>query len=127
MAKHVSTTGPRATASAKTAPSKPRATGTGVSALKATMLASVAALGARTVTHGTVFRGLDLIDIALSDVAATAAVLDEIIANMDDGDAKHDAIDTTFRHLLRDLTTLQNANKEARTLILRAPKVGCAA
>ncbi len=99
--------------------SKPRATGTGAEALKATMLASVAALDARPVTHGTVFRGLDMIDTALSDLAATAAVLDEIVANMSDGDAKHEAIDNLFRHLQADLATLQRANVEARAAIRR--------
>jgi hypothetical protein len=49
----------------------------------------------------------------------SAAVLDEIIANLSDGDAKHEAIDTLFRHLQADLATLQRANVEARASILR--------
>jgi hypothetical protein len=112
---------------------KPHATGAGVEALKATMLASVAALDARTVSRGTAFRGLDRIDIALSDVMATAAVLDEIIVNMTvnmtegKDHEKVEAIDTLFRHLQSDLTALQNANKEARVLILGAPRIGGAA
>jgi hypothetical protein len=66
-----------------------------------------------------VFNGLDLIDQAIGDVTATSAVLDEIIANMSDGDAKHEAIDNLFRHLQTDLATLQRANAEARASILR--------
>ena len=99
---------------------QPRAIGAGVAALQATLQASLAALDNRTVTHAAAFQALDLIDQALSDVAATAAVLDEITANMgDDTDAKADAIDTVFRHLQADLATLQRANAEARAAILR--------
>ena len=60
---------------------KPRATGTGA-ALQATLTASLSALDSRTLPHGVVFNGLDQIDQAIGDVAATSAVLDEIIANM---------------------------------------------
>lgn len=97
---------------------KPRASGTGA-ALQATLTASLTALDSRTLPHGVVFSGLDLIDQAIGDVTATSAVLDEIIANMSDGDAKHEAIDNLFRHLQADLATLQRANAEARTAILR--------
>jgi hypothetical protein len=92
--------------------SKPRATGTGT-ALQATLTASLSALDSRTVPHGVVSRALDQIDQAIGDVAATSAVLDEIIANMSAGDAKHEAIDNLFRHLQADLATLQRANVEA--------------
>ena len=37
-----------------------------------------------------VFDGLDQIDQAIGDVAATSAALDEIISTMNDGDAKHE-------------------------------------
>ena len=98
MAKHVSTTSPRSTASAKSTLSKPSATGEGVAALQATLSASLAALDKRTVTHTAAFHALDLIDQALGDVTATSGVLDEIITNMSDGDAKAEAIDNLFRH-----------------------------
>jgi hypothetical protein len=88
-------------------------------ALQTTLQASLAAIDSRMLPHGVVFNGLDLIDQAIVDVAATSAVLDEIIANMSDGDAKHDAIDNLFRHLQADLATLQRANAEARAAILR--------
>src|SRR5688500_4891278 len=110
MAKHVSTIGPRATASAKSARSS--ATGAGVAALPATLSASLASLDNRAVTHAAAFQALDLIDIALSDASSTATVLDEIIANMSDDDNKAAAIDTMFRHLQADLATLQRANTE---------------
>jgi hypothetical protein len=78
---------------ARTTNRKPRATiGTGA-ALQATLKASLTALDSRTLPHGVVFNGLDLIDQAIGDVSATSAILDEIIANMSDGDAKHEAID----------------------------------
>jgi hypothetical protein len=93
---------------------KPRAIGAG-----AALQASLSALDSRTLPHGVVFNGLDLIDQAIGDVTATSAVLDEIIANMSDGDAKHEAIDNLFRHLQTDLAKLQQANAEARTAILR--------
>ena len=76
------------------------------------------------VPHGLVFNGLDQIDQAISDLAATSAVLDEIIANMSDGDTKHEAIDNLFRHLQADLATLQRANSEARAAIPRPAKGG---
>ena len=126
MAKHVSTTSPRSTASAKSTLSKPSATGAGVAALQATLSASLAALDKRTVTHTAAFHALDLIDQALGDVTATSGVLDEIITNMSDGDAKAEAIDNLFRHLQADLATLQQANTEARGLILRPAKGGAA-
>jgi hypothetical protein len=97
---------------------KPRAIGTGA-ALKATLTATLSALDKRTIPHGVVFSGLDQIDQAIGDVAATSAVLDEIIANMSDGDGKAEAIDNLFRHLQADLATLQRANAEARASILR--------
>jgi hypothetical protein len=101
---------------ARTTNRNPRAIGTGA-ALQATLQASLTALDSRTLPHGVVFNGLDQINQAIGDVAATSAVLDEIIANMSDGDAKHEAIDNLFRHLQADLTTLQRANAEARALI----------
>jgi hypothetical protein len=104
---------------------KPRAIGTGA-ALQATLTASLSALDSRTLPHRVVFKGLDLIDQAIGDVTATSAVLDEIIANMSDGDAKHEAIDNLFRHLQADLATLQRANVEARASILRRAKGGAA-
>jgi hypothetical protein len=79
MAKHVSTTSSRSTASAKSTPSKIRVTGAGVAALQATLSASLAALDKRTVTHAAAFQALDLIDQAIGDVTATSGVLDEII------------------------------------------------
>ena len=97
---------------------KPHATVTGT-ALQATLTASLSALDSRTLPHGVVFNGLDQIDQALGDVAATSAALDEIIANMSDGGAKHEAIDNLFRHLQADLASLQRANAEARATILR--------
>jgi hypothetical protein len=96
---------------------QPRAIGAGAG-LPA-FRASISALDSRTVPTGVVFNGLDLIDQAIGDVTATSAVLDEIIANMSDGDAKHEAIDNLFRHLQTDLATLQRANAEARASILR--------
>jgi hypothetical protein len=66
-----------------------------------------------------VFHALDLVDQALADVTATSAVMDEIIANMSDGDAKAEAIDNLFRHLQADLATLQRANAEARASTLK--------
>jgi hypothetical protein len=104
---------------------KPRATATGV-ALQTTLSASLAALDRRTLPHGVVFSGLDLIDQAIVDVAATGAVLDEILANMSEGDDKHEAIAHLFRHLQADLATLQRANAEARAAILRPAKGGAA-
>jgi hypothetical protein len=95
---------------------KPRAIGTGA-ALQATLTASLSALDNRPVPHGVVFRALDQIDQAIGDVAVTSAVLDEIIVNMSDGDAKHEAIDNLFRHLQADLATLQRANAEARASV----------
>jgi hypothetical protein len=53
------------------------------------------------------------------DVTSTSGILHEIIANMSDGDAKHEASDNLFRHLQADLATLQRANAEARAAILR--------
>jgi hypothetical protein len=103
---------------ARTMNRKPRASGTGA-ALQATLTASLSALDSRMLPHGVVFNGLDLIDQAIVDVAATSAVLDEILANMSDGDDKHDAIAHLFRHLQTDLATLQRANSEARATILR--------
>ena len=50
---------------------------------------SLSALDSRTVHNGLVFNGVDQIDRAISDVADTSAVLDEMIANMSDGDTKH--------------------------------------
>jgi hypothetical protein len=97
---------------------KPRSIGTGA-ALKATLTASLSALGNRTIPHGVAFRALDQIDQAIGDVASTSAVLDEIIANMSDGDGKAEAIDNLFRHLQADLATLQRTNIEARAAILR--------
>jgi hypothetical protein len=79
------------------------------SPLTATLRASLVTLDKRTVPHAAAFHALDLIDQAIGDVAATSAVLDEIIANMSDGDAKHEAIDNLFRHLQADLATLQRA------------------
>jgi hypothetical protein len=76
-------------------------------------------LDSRAVPNGVVFNGLAQIDQAIGDVTATSAVLDEIIANMSDGDAKHEAIDNLFRHLQADLATLQRANSDARAAILR--------
>jgi hypothetical protein len=66
-----------------------------------------------------VFKGLDRIDQAIGDVTATSDVLDEIIVNISDGDAKHEAIAHLFRHLQTDLASLQQANAEARAAILR--------
>jgi hypothetical protein len=110
---------------ARTTNRKPRAIGTGA-ALQATLQASLTALDSRTVPQSVVFNGLDMIDQAIGDVAATSAVLDEIIINMRDGDAKHEAIDNLFRHLQADLATLQRANVEARASILRPAKGGAA-
>jgi len=75
---------------------KRRAPGTAAE-LQATLTASLSALDSRTVPHGAVFNGLDQIDQAIGDVGATSAVLDEIIANMSDGEAKHEAVDNLFR------------------------------
>lgn len=111
---------------ARTTNSKPRVVCTGAKGLQATLTASLAALDCRMLPHGVVFKGLDLIDQAIDDVTATSAVLDEIIANMSDGDGKHEAIDNLFRHLQADLATLQRANAEARGLILRPAKGGAA-
>ena len=72
------------------------------------------------------FNGLDLIDQAIGDVTATSAVLDEILANMSEGDDKHEAIAHLFRHLQTDLATLQRANAEARAAILRPRASGVA-
>jgi hypothetical protein len=80
----------------------------------------------RVVPHGVVFNGLDLIDQAIVDVAATGAVLDEILANMSEGDGKAEAINHLFRHLQADLATLHRANAEARAAILRPAKGGAA-
>jgi hypothetical protein len=97
---------------------KPRATATGA-ALQGALTASLSALDSRTLTHRVVFNGLDQIDQAIGNVTATSAVLDEILANMSDGDDKHEAIDNLFRHLQADLATLQRANSGARASILR--------
>ena len=97
---------------------KPRATGTGA-ALQGALTASLSALDSRTLPHRVVFNGLDQIDQAIVDVAATSAVLDEILANMSEGDDKHEAIAHLFRHLQIDLASLQRANAEARAAILR--------
>jgi hypothetical protein len=83
------------------------------------LTASLSALDNRPVPHGVMSHGLDLIDQAIGVVTATSAVLDEIIANMGDGDAKHEVIDNLFRHLQADLATLQRANSKARAAILR--------
>ena len=103
---------------ARTMNRKPRASGTGA-ALQATLTASLSALDSRMLPHGVVFNGLDLIDQAIVDVAATSAVLDEILANMSEGDGKAEAINNLFRHLQVDLVTLQRANADARAAILR--------
>jgi hypothetical protein len=92
----------------------------------ATLTASLDALDSRTLPQSVVFNGLDLIDQAIVDVAATSAVLDEILANMSEGDDKHEAVAHLFRHLQADLATLQRANAEARASILRPTKGGAA-
>jgi len=110
---------------ARTTNRKPRADRAGA-ALQATLTSSLDALDSRTLPRGAVFNGLDLIDQAIVDVAATSDVLDEILANMSEGDAKHEAIAHLFRHLQADLATLQRANAEARASILRPTKGGAA-
>ena len=104
---------------ARTTNSKPRAVCTGAKGLQATLTASLAAMDSRTLPHGVVFIGLDQIDQAIGDVNATSAVLDEILANMSEGDDKHEAVAHFFRHLQTDLASLQRANSEARAAILR--------
>jgi hypothetical protein len=104
---------------------KPRAPATGA-ALQGALTASLSALDSRTLPHGVVFKGLDQLDQAIGDVAATSAVLDEILANMSTGDDKHEAIAHLFRHLQTDLASLQRANAEARAAILRPAKGGAA-
>jgi len=89
---------------------KPRAIGTGPRSAGG-LDCHLSALDSRTLPHGVVFNGLDQIDQALGDVAATSAALDEIIANMSDGGAKHEAIDNLFRHLQADLGSLQRAER----------------